>query len=191
MEATENSIKVWDPAVRVGHWILVLTFFVAYFTEGRFLLPHVWAGYILGTVVCFRLIWGFIGPRYARFTDFVCSPAAVLGYLADLARGRSQRYLGHNPAVGAMILVLLILLAGTAFSGMVLLGIEESAGPLATWVVESGANERLWEEIHEVLANMSLLIVGLHIAGVLLSSRAHQENLVNAMVTGRKRAGDG
>ncbi len=191
MEATEDSVKAWDPAVRIGHWILVLMFFAAYFTEGRFLAPHVFAGYILGTAVCFRLIWGFIGPRYARFTGFSYSPTVALGYLADLAHGRSQRDPGHNPAGGAMILVLLMLLAGTAFSGIVLLGIEESAGPLATWVVKSADSERLWGEIHEVLANMSLLIIGLHIAGVLLSSRGHRENLVSAMVTGRKRADGG
>ncbi len=191
MESTEKSIKVWDPVVRIGHWILVSTFFTAYFTGDELLAPHVWAGYILGAVVCFRLVWGFVGPRHARFTDFVRSPAAALGYVTDLLRSRSQRYLGHNPAGGTMIPVLLMLLAGTAISGIVLLGMDEGAGPLATWVVKNDGNNDLWEEIHEVLANMTLLIVGLHIAGVILSSWAHRENLVKAMITGRKRTNGG
>ena len=87
-----------------------------------------------------------------------------------------------------MILTLLIFLVGTVFSGVVLYGIEESAGPLAAWVTESAEREGLWEEIHEIFANLTLLLVGLHIAGMLFSSYVHGETLVKAMMTGRKRA---
>jgi cytochrome b len=168
----------------------VITFFTAYFTEDEFLTAHVWAGYVIGAVVCFRLVWGFAGPPHARFTDFVRSPAVTFRYLADLARHQGSRYLGHNPAGGAMIVVLLISLAGTVFSGVMLYGLEDGAGPLAGWLVENAEKEEMWEEIHEVLANLTLLLVGVHVAGVLFSTYVHRENLVKAMFTGRKRAND-
>jgi len=188
MNTAGNSIKVWDPVIRIGHWTLVISFFTAYFTEDEFLTPHVWAGYVIGVVVCFRLLWGLAGSEHARFTNFARSPAVTFRYLVDLARRRSRRYLGHNPAGAAMILTLLIFLAVTAFSGIVLYGMEEGAGPLAAWVTENEEREHLWEEIHEIFANLTLLMVGLHIAGMLFSSYVHRENLVKAMMTGRKRA---
>ena len=188
MSISENSIKVWDPIVRIGHWTLVIAFFTAYFTEDDFLTLHVWAGYIIGAVVCFRLIWGFVGSRHARFSDFVRSPAAAFRYAVGLVRNRSKRYVGHNPAGGIMILLLLTCLLGTVFSGVVLYGMEEGAGPLAAWVSAYADSEDSWEEIHEVLSNLTLLLVVMHIAGVLLSGRVHNENLVKAMLTGRKKA---
>ena len=190
MNITDNTVKVWDPVVRIGHWTLVISFFTAYFTEDDFLTAHVWAGYVLGAVVCFRLIWGFVGTRHARFTNFVRSPSTTIKYLSDLARNRSRRYIGHNPAGAAMILALLTLLAATVFSGLMVYGLEEGAGPLAGVLVENAEQEEVWEEIHEVLANLTLLMVGLHVAGMLFSAYAHRENLVKAMITGRKRASD-
>lgn len=188
MNISDSTIKVWDPVVRIGHWTVVIAFFTAYFTEDDFLTLHVWAGYVIGAVVCFRLIWGFIGSRHARFADFVRSPSTTFRYLADLSRNRGRRYLGHNPAGGAMILALLIFLAGTVFSGVMLYGLEEGAGPLAAWVSENAEREELWEEIHEVFANLTLLLVAIHIAGVLFATWIHRENLVKAMITGRKRS---
>jgi len=187
MNDAANTTKVWDPVVRIGHWTLVIAFFTAYFTEDEFLTPHVWAGYIVGAVVCFRLLWGFIGTKHARFSDFIRSPAATIKHLADLVRHRSRRYIGHNPAGGAMILALLIFLVGTVVSGVVLYGMEEGAGPLAAWVADYVEHEELWEEIHEIFSNLTLFLVGLHIAGMLFSSYVHRENLVKAMMTGRKR----
>jgi cytochrome b len=188
MSISANSIKVWDPIVRIGHWTLVISFFTAYFTEDDFLTVHVWAGYLIGAVVIFRLIWGFVGSQHARFTDFVRGPSTTFRHLSDLARSRSRRYIGHNPAGGAMIVVLLIFLAGTVFSGVMLYGLDDGAGPLAAWITENAEREELWEEIHEILANLTLLMVGIHIAGVLFSTYVHRENLVKAMITGRKRA---
>ena len=184
---SENNIKVWDPFVRIGHWTLVIAFFAAYFTEDDFLTLHVWAGYVIAAVVCFRLVWGFVGSRHARFSDFVRSPAAAYGYVVSLVRNRSKRFIGHNPAGGIMILLLLTFLLGTVFSGVVLYGMEEGAGPLATWVAAYADSEELWEEFHEVFANLTLLLVVIHVAGVLLSGRVHRENLVKAMLTGRKK----
>ena len=188
MRFSESTLNVWDPLVRIGHWTLVSAFLTAYFIEDDFLSVHVWAGYVIGAVICFRLIWGFVGSRHARFSDFVRSPAAAIKYVLSLVQHKSKRYIGHNPAGGLMILTLLTFLLGTVISGVVLYGMAEGAGPLAAWVSAHADNEELWEEAHEVLANLTLLLVVMHIASVLLSGHAHGENLVKAMLTGRKKA---
>lgn len=191
MNTPDKTIRVWDPIVRIGHWTLVIAFFTAYLTEDDFLTQHVWAGYAVGIVICVRLLWGLIGSRHARFVDFVRSPAETLRYVADLAANRAKRYIGHNPAGGAMVVALLLSISGTVFSGLVVYAVEEAAGPLAGWVAgynaSENASEEFWEEVHEILANFTLLLVGLHIAGVLFSSYAHRENLIRGMITGRKR----
>ena len=143
MQTSDNTIRVWDPIVRIGHWTLVLSFFVAYFTEDDLLTQHVWAGYVVGAVVCIRLVWGLIGSKYARFSDFVRSPGETLRHLGDLMRCRAKRYMGHNPAGGAMIVALLIGLSGTVYSGLVLYAIEENSGPLAGWVADNNTSTSL------------------------------------------------
>ncbi|MGA9572954.1 MAG: cytochrome b/b6 domain-containing protein, partial [Lysobacterales bacterium] len=109
-------IRVWDPLVRIGHWTLVTCFFIAYFTEDDLLSLHVWAGYVLAAVVLFRLLWGFIGSRHARFGDFIYSPARVKAYLKSLRKGPVAHYVGHNPAGGWMIILLLLMLSGTVYT---------------------------------------------------------------------------
>lgn len=208
---TNHTLRVWEPAIRFGHWILVIAFFIAYFTEDDFLTQHVWAGYVVGGYVCWRVIWGFVGSKRARFRDFVRSPRHTLGYLRDLSTGRAHRYVGHNPAGAAMVIALLISLSGTVYTGLALYAIEENAGPLAGMIANQGGSsplniifvssahadddgeenedlEEFWEELHEFFANFTLLLVGLHVAGVLFSSYVHKENLVKAMLTGRKRS---
>lgn len=216
MSATTKMIRVWDPAVRIGHWAIVIGFFTSYFTEDEFLTQHVWAGYLVGAVVVFRVLWGFIGPAHARFRSFVYSPRTILSYLKGLLTRDGQRYLGHSPAGGAMIIALLVGLAGTTYTGLELYAVEEGAGPLARWdssdqdagtfpsMVTSaypddderrsrnrhGDNERdeeFWEELHEFFANFTLFLVFLHVGGVLLASYVHRENLVKSMFTGSKR----
>lgn len=189
MNNLEKSTKVWDPVVRIGHWTLVITFFTAYFTEDDFMTAHVWAGYVVGFVVCFRILWGFVGTPYAHFTNFLRPPSEAIRYIVGLIKHRARRYIGHNPAGGAMILALLIFLAGTVVSGIVLYGYHDNAGPLASFIVKNAERAHFWEEVHEVFANLTLLLVGLHVAGMLLSAYVHRENLVKAMVTGRKRVG--
>jgi cytochrome b len=187
---TDSEIVVWDPLVRVFHWSLVASFTVAYLSgEGEALVLHAWAGYIIGGLILFRLQWGLAGPKHARFVDFVFTPAIVLAYGRDLLRGQAQRYLGHNPLGGAMVIALLGMLALATLTGLVLYGATEAAGPLAGTMrgTSEGFGEAL-KEVHEFFSNFALILVALHIGGVLVSSLLHRENLVRAMITGRKRA---
>jgi len=206
------TVKVWDIFVRLSHWVVAVAFFVAYFTEDDFLTVHVWSGYTIGVLIALRIAWGFVGPKHARFSDFLFSPFKVWRYLIALIGFRAKRYLGHSPAGAAMVFALLIGLAATVWSGLELYAIEENAGPLAALSSETvsakeqnspllmrvsddegdergedGAEE-FWEDLHETLANVMLALVILHIGGVLLASVVHRENLARAMVTGRKRA---
>lgn len=213
-EATASSELVWDLFVRVAHWTVAAGFFVAYFAEDVLTL-HVWAGYAVGVVVVLRIVWGFVGPQHARFSDFLYRPSEVAAYLRGLLTFRAERYLGHSPAGGAMVLALLVGLLLTVSSGLVLYAVEENAGPLggiftgagapgvatalpapdeveddpvgASAAAEAESSDERWEEIHEVATNLTLLLVALHVAGVLLASVVHRENLTRAMVTGRKR----
>jgi cytochrome b len=180
-------VPVWDRFVRIAHWTIVVGFFAAYFSEDDLLTLHVWAGYVVGVLALLRVVWGLIGPEQARFTDFLYRPAEVLAYLRDLVRGRGRRYLGHSPGGGAMVVALLIGLLAVVGTGLVLYAIEDHAGPLAGLIASTGRGG-VWEEAHEVIANLVLVLVGLHVAGVLLASHVHHENLIKAMVTGRKRA---
>lgn len=181
----DNTITVWDPLVRIFHWSLVLTFFLAYVTEDSWENIHVIAGYIVAALVGFRLIWGVIGTRRARFTRFVKSPQAVLDYLKQMIRFKVPHYLGHNPAAAAMIVCLLISLIMISISGLMIIA-GEGEGPLAGTIFAS-VNHELAEEIHELFANFTLLLVFLHVAGVLFSSFLEKENLIRAMITGRKK----
>ena len=186
---TESSqIKVWDPLVRFFHWSLVSAFFIAYLTEDDLLTVHSWAGYLILTLLIIRFVWGFIGTRYARFSDFVYSPKYITQFLKDTIHLRAKRYLGHNPAGGAMVILLIVSLLITTTSGILLLGAEEQVGPLAHWFTTQSAS--LWgdvlEELHEFFANFTLLLVFVHVIGVLVESIIHKENLVSAMLTGFK-----
>jgi cytochrome b len=184
----QNQIKVWDIFVRVFHWSLAAAFFVAYVTEEELLSLHVVAGYAVAGLIALRLLWGFVGTRHARFSDFVYRPAEVKAFVKDTVQLRAKRYLGHNPAGGAMILMMLASLLLTSFTGMALYGIEESAGPLAMLGQSYALPEGPMEELHEFFANLTLLMVAIHVAGVLVESLIHHENLAKSMLTGMKRA---
>jgi cytochrome b len=202
------STLVWDPLVRFGHWALVATFAVAYLSaeeEAGGPDPlHVWGGYVVGAIVVLRVVWGFVGPRHARFSDFVRSPIVALAYLRDLLYGRARRYVGHSPAGGAMVIALLVCLAGTVATCLIAYG-EEGKGPLAAVLVTDAnakgnesehrataktgreESESTIGELHGLLANITVVLVVAHIFGVAVASVVHKENLVLAMITGRKR----
>ncbi len=185
-----KEVTVWDPFVRLFHWTLVLAFFVAWFTEDDWLDLHVWAGYTVLALVLARILWGFVGTRHARFRDFVRPPADVKAFLQQTLAGRAPRYLGHNPAGGAMIVLMLVMLLLVGLTGLAVYGMEEAAGPLAGLAGAPEWLEDALEEVHEFLANAMLLLVAIHVAGVIVESLIHHENLVRAMITGRKRADD-
>jgi len=171
----DPAIKVWDPLLRIFHWSLAVSFAIAWLTADEWDDLHEWAGYAAAALIAFRVLWGFVGPRYARFSQFVRAPRAVAAYLCSMLRGKEPRYIGHNPAGGAMILALMLTLALTALSGWIST-LDGYAG--AEWL----------EDAHEAMANVVLALVIAHIAGVILASLRHRESLVRAMLDGRKRA---
>lgn len=168
-----TKILVWDWPVRLGHWLMVAGFIVAWLTgdSESFRLVHVIAGATVLGVATFRLPWGFIGSRYARFVDFVRGPTAVKAYLASLLRLQPAHHTGHNPAGGWAIVLLL--------------GLGILTG-LAGWAIYNDLGGHFLEELHEGLATAMLTMVFVHLAGVLSGSLVHGENLVRAMLTGRK-----
>jgi cytochrome b len=186
------EVRVWDPIVRIGHWALAATVLIAWMFDEP-LWMHTWLGYAAAMLVAVRILWGFVGPEHARFVNFVRGPRIVIGYLTGLIRFSSRRFLGHSPAGGAMIIALLVMIVVTTGTGMANLAAEQGEGPLASVIakVEPQPGQRHPElfirEVHEAAANITLALVVLHVCGVLLASFAHRENLVLAMITGRKR----
>ncbi|GAA0685133.1 cytochrome b/b6 domain-containing protein [Marinobacterium maritimum] len=171
------TVKVWDPFVRLFHWALVVCFTVAWLSADEWQDLHELAGYTVAALVVFRVIWGLFGTRYARFSQFVRSPEKVISYLKAIGNGQEVRHIGHNPAGGMMVLMLLGSLALLTLSGW--LGTDLFWGE--DWI----------EEVHELMGNLLLLLVALHLGGVVLASLRHRESLVKSMVTGRKRAPSG
>ena len=165
---------VWDPFVRIFHWTLVAAFVVAYFSHGGYLAVHRWAGYAITALVVLRVLWGFVGSPHARFADFVTGPRRLASYLGLLVRGREPRSLGHNPAGGAMIVVLLVLLAALCITGFVL-------------DTPQFRDDRDFKQVHDLLTDAAVVCIALHLAGVAYTSWRHRENLLAAMITGRKR----
>jgi len=171
--AASRQVLVWDLPVRVFHWLMALSFAGAWLTaeSERWRLAHVTLGYTLAGLVVFRLVWGLIGTRHARFASFVRGPGAVMRYLRSLVAGRPEHHTGHNPAGGWAIVLLLLMPVGIVASG---------------WAIYNDVGGGWLEEAHEVLASGMLALVGVHVAAVLLSSVLHGENLVRSMITGRK-----
>lgn len=168
-----QKILVWDVPTRVFHWLLALSFTGAFLTaeSERYRDIHVMLGYTLLGLIAFRLLWGFAGTRYARFRSFLFSPAELLAYLASLVSGKPRHYVGHNPAGSLAIWLLLLLGFASGVTGLVLY--QDIGGDML-------------EALHEFLANAMLAVVGVHLAGVAVSSLMHRENLARAMITGRK-----
>jgi cytochrome b len=178
------------------HWLLATAVIVDWFTDEP-LWMHTWLGYLALALVVLRIVWGFVGPEHARFVSFVRGPQLVFDYLAGLVRFSSKRYLGHSPAGGAMIVALLVMIAATAGTGMANLAADRGEGPLAGVISKVERPPRvpgqrrpplLMKQVHETVANIMIALVVLHVFGVALASFAHRENLVRAMITGRKRA---
>ncbi len=216
-----KSIKVWDLFVRLFHWSLVAAVITQLATAEDFKTVHVKVGYVIIALLITRIIWGVVGPRHARFADFVYPPADILSYLKGLIQGRPKHYTGHNPAGGAMVCALLFFLLLTTLSGLLTYG-AYGKGPLAlqpsrlvarAWAHDNNhggedgrprhaelnnkpedrhnhgdteAQHNFWKEIHETLVGIIIFLIILHICGVIASSYVHRQNLILAMITGKK-----
>ena len=206
----DNKVKVWDLGVRIFHWSLVVFFVITYASgEGNETL-HAYAGYVVIALILYRFVWGFVGSKYARFSDFLCGPIVTINYLKSFLSGKPEHYLGHNPVGGWMAVILMLSVLGACWSGLELYA-AEGKGPLAykgDLIIKSAlANgdereheekkekkkgkadkkaEDFWENIHEALANFALFLVILHISGIIIASKVHQEKLIKAMITGYK-----
>ncbi len=179
------TVKAWDPLIRVFHWSLVFFFLLAFITEDDWLNIHTQAGYAVSFLIGFRLFWGLVGTRNARFISFVKTPNIVLSHLRGMLTFKVSHYLGHNPVAAVMVILLLLSITLVAFSGMVLIA-TEGQGPLAGTLFSSWRGEWM-EDIHEFLANFTLLLILAHLTGVLFSSILEGENLAKSMLTGRKK----
>lgn len=167
------TVKVWDLPTRVFHWLLAASFAGAYLTSESERLQniHVMLGYTVAGLIGFRLVWGLIGTRYARFGSFLFPPSRVVGYLRSLLSRAPEHHVGHNPAGAVAIFLLLGLGLLTVLSGFA--NYQELGGE---WL----------EELHEGMAGTMLAVVAVHVAGVAVSSFLHKENLVAAMISGNK-----
>ncbi len=170
-----STVRVWDLFIRVFHWSLVALIAVAFATGEDAERLHVQVGYAILILVALRVVWGFVGTKYARFSSFVRPPSEVVRFVQQSLSLRAPRVLGHNPAGGAMIIVLLAMI-----------GVVSATGVMLTTDAYWGS-EGL-EGLHEASAYLLLALVLVHVAGVVLTSFEHGENLVRAMWTGRKRA---
>lgn len=174
VDATETrKILVWDAPVRVFHWLMVLSFAGAYLSaeSERWRLLHVTLGYTMAGLVGFRILWGLMGTRYARFSAFLRGPKAVARYVNAILRGQPEHHTGHNPAGAVAIAILLGLTLVIAASG---------------WATYNDVGGGWLADLHDGAANAMLAVVGIHIAGVVVASWLHRENLVGSMITGHK-----
>ena len=205
MKENLQTVRVWDPFVRFFHWTLVVCIIGQFISAEAFEYTHVILGYVIIGLVLSRILWGFWGTKHARFNDFLYKPSTTTRYVKGLFNGRPEHYIGHNPAGGLMIIVLLLSLLFTAFTGLMTLG-SEGKGPLASTDYstvrlayadsdEHGDEHRsnshkndFWKEIHEAMTGFMIFLITIHIVGVVVSSWIHKENLILGMITGRKNA---
>ena len=168
-----SRVKVWSPGVRILHWLLTLGLIISYLTADDVMHLHFWVGHGILALVLVRALMGLYGSHHVRFETFVPTPRELLRYCGDLRNGTARRYLGHDPAGGAMIAALLTVVLLTVASGLV------------TYYVP--ALEEALGEVHEFLATLTLVLVILHVIGVSVASYLQGENLIVAMISGWKR----
>lgn len=183
----KNCTRIWDFPTRIFHWSMVLSFAFAWWTSGdsRYLYEHVFAGYTILGLISFRLVWGFSGGYYARFSSFSFSPRAAFNYVRDLLNSQAKSYVGHNPAGSWAIYLLLFLNLLVVVLGLIVLGGEEQLGLLAGLVnFDTGTLAHEW---HERISDWVLILIAIHLLGVLFESIYHKESLVIAMFSGFKK----
>jgi cytochrome b len=179
---------IWDIPTRLFHWTLATSFALAWLTSesDTWRSVHVFAGYLMVGLVGFRVLWGFAGSHFSRFSSFRFGPGEAMTYLKQLVSGRAPRHVGHNPTGSLAIYAMLVLTMIVGASGVLTLGSDEQQGLAAGWFSFSQA--QTLKELHELTATLMLLLVGGHIVGVVAESVMHKENLARSMVTGNKLA---
>jgi cytochrome b len=207
MNIYQKNVEVWDILIRVFHWSLMVSFIVAYLTRTGKNELHIYAGYTVLGLIIFRVVWGFIGSRHARFSQFVTSYSPVERYVKSLFSKKPKRYVGHNPLGGWMVIAMLITLFMLSYSGLKLYAIQAGEGPLAVQMQsinpissayaqndieqflikeKDEVGEDYWQELHAQYTYLMLVLSALHVAGVLISSALFKENFVKEMLTGKK-----
>ncbi|MES3024928.1 MAG: cytochrome b/b6 domain-containing protein [Pseudomonadota bacterium] len=174
-QRADGTVLIWDAPLRMANWLMTLCFAGAYLSAGHadWELVHLTFGYTLAGLVAFRILWGLVGTRHARFSSFVRGPGAVLRHLRKLLAGRPERHTGHTPTGALAILAMLVLALAIAATG---------------WMLDTGRAGEFTAQLHQGLANL-MLIVGLaHLASVFLTGWMHRQKLLAAMLHGRKRA---
>ena len=182
----ENQVLVWDPLLRIFHWLLVVCFLIAYIMEDERLILHVLAGSVVLGLIIFRLFWGVIGAEHARFSDFYYSFKQVVEHLRALAHLRASHYTGHTPAGSMMIFSLLAGLLLLTMSGLLLYALENSVSMLSDVSLEVSL---LIEELHGLTADLLMCAAIFHLAGVVVETVLQKQNLIGAMITGYKKGG--
>lgn len=175
-QTPQQTLRVWDGLVRLLHWALVISIAVSWWSRDDLGPTHENTGYVVIGILLTRLIWGFVGSRYARFAQFVRSPRDTLAYAHSAFKGHAPRYIGHNPLGGWMVVALLACLSLLTFTG---------------WLYTT---DMFWgygwlAGLHKYLGWGLLVLVAMHIAGMLWTCFAHRENLIGAMFSGRKAVG--
>jgi cytochrome b len=206
MAKQETDKQVWDLGLRLFHWLLVIFFCISYLTREIEDSIHPYSGYLIIGLLCFRIVWGFVGGKHARFADFIYTPQQIINYAKGMLSGQLPEHEGHNPVASLMVFTLLASLIATTVTGLKVYG-EEGHGPLAAQAnikviadakasslheikVHDGEHhehESEWEEIHEFFANFTVFLIMLHILGVIVSTYLEKQNLVMVMITGYKR----
>ncbi|PAY09432.1 MULTISPECIES: cytochrome b/b6 domain-containing protein [Bradyrhizobium] len=169
-----TSVQVWDLPLRLWHWALAVLVLAAWVTPNTYDRLHRLAGYSVIGLLAFRLIWGFAGTRYARFGKLGVRLRAAPRYIWNLRRGVTGRYIGLNPAGTVMLVALLLMLAVSAITG----AMEVTVTFFGVWWVE---------DTHAYASDAVIILVGLHVLGVIVVGLLQRQNLVRAMLTGRKR----
>ena len=207
MNIYQKNVEVWDILIRIFHWSLVVSFIVAYLTRTGKNELHIYAGYTVLGLIIFRVVWGFIGSRHARFSHFVTSYSAVERYVKSLFSKKPKRFVGHNPLGGWMVIAMLITLFMLSYSGFKLYAVQGGDGSLAVQMPsinpiasayaqddieqylikeKDEVGEDYWKELHGQYTNLMLVLIALHLAGVLVSTVVYKENVVKEMLTGKK-----
>lgn len=180
-----HKVEVWGVSLRLFHWLLAVSLFTSWWAEGRNIRLHILAGCVIAGLLLYRLIWGFLGERYARFSSFRPSLLTMKNHLFDLIRFKSGNDVGHTPIGGLMIFMLLTILLLLVLSGFALMGLQMDIGLFSGWHT-SFATEVLIQSIHDWCFEILLVLIAIHLAGVVVESLLQRSNLITGMFTGKK-----